>query len=747
MKPILLILFLSTFISAQDSWFWQNPWPQGNGLNDVAVIDENKVIAVGHNGVILTTNDGGDSWQINYYDELNAELKSIFFFDDYTGWICGTCYTDYRLGVILKTDDGGNTWERIDILPNADLQEIQFLDKNIGWVSGTNSITRTPYLFKTENGGESWLEEELSSKEVYTCKLHFFDQDTGFVNFMSFSYNLGPGEFLRTTDGGVTWDSLYFGFDNIFFTDNNNGWATHIRPNWGFAWYSIHFTNDGGYTWQEDTTRYGKGDGAIYFTDTLLTSEFGAYDFYDIYNGYYVGESGSICKTKDGGRTWLDKSKIVTTEDLNSVFFLDENRGWAVGGSVRYWWGDEPEVYQNGHVLSTNDGGDSWKYMDYHTDIINYQLRKVLFIDQSMGYSLGFNEDLGWGSAEISALFKTSNAGIPWSWHKILEKESTRFTDFHFIDKYTGLVVGEDNTLLRTTDGGNTWTSRFPSSLDSTSCNWTFNTLYFLNDRDTWISATCMDENQQKNILFKSNDGGITWDSLNFFGPNIVQDIFFINSDTGWFCGTYSDGSNEYGFVSKTTSGGQYYQWTEWYKKTESLSDLFSPLSSIVFVDENAGWMLGDETFYTGDGGENWYKKKDIHSFYSGNNMFFINPKTGWIVGDGGKILKTTTGGMTYVEEESFTKNIPHKLILNQNYPNPFNPTTTISYQLPAVSHVELSIYNILGQKIAALVSERQTAGNHQVEWNASGFASGVYYYQIRTGEGFVRTNKLVLLR
>jgi hypothetical protein len=83
---------------------------------------------------------------------------------------------------------------------------------------------------------------------------------------------------------------------------------------------------------------------------------------------------------------------------------------------------------------------------------------------------------------------------------------------------------------------------------------------------------------------------------------------------------------------------------------------------------------------------------------------------------------------------------------LNQNYPNPFNPMTTIKYQLPINSDVELSIYNLLGQKIATLVSEKQKAGYHQVEWDASGFASGIYYYRIEAGE-FQDVKKMILIR
>ncbi len=100
--------------------------------------------------------------------------------------------------------------------------------------------------------------------------------------------------------------------------------------------------------------------------------------------------------------------------------------------------------------------------------------------------------------------------------------------------------------------------------------------------------------------------------------------------------------------------------------------------------------------------------------------------------------------GVTHILYNEF--HIPQTFKLSQNYPNPFNPTTAIGYQLSAVSDVELSVYNLLGQKVVTLVSERQAAGYYKVEWDASGFASGVYYYRIEAGE-FVDVKKMILLR
>lgn len=83
---------------------------------------------------------------------------------------------------------------------------------------------------------------------------------------------------------------------------------------------------------------------------------------------------------------------------------------------------------------------------------------------------------------------------------------------------------------------------------------------------------------------------------------------------------------------------------------------------------------------------------------------------------------------------------------LHKNYPNPFNPTTTIQYELPQRSDVQITIYDLLGRELTTLVSETQEAGHKYVQWDASEVSSGMYLYQIRAGE-FVQTRKMVLLK
>ena len=89
---------------------------------------------------------------------------------------------------------------------------------------------------------------------------------------------------------------------------------------------------------------------------------------------------------------------------------------------------------------------------------------------------------------------------------------------------------------------------------------------------------------------------------------------------------------------------------------------------------------------------------------------------------------------------------VPVVFALDQNYPNPFNPKTVIRYSLPATRQVDLSVYNILGQKVATLLSEEQVAGNHKVNWDASSFPSGVYFYRL-DASGQQQVRRMLLLK
>lgn len=88
---------------------------------------------------------------------------------------------------------------------------------------------------------------------------------------------------------------------------------------------------------------------------------------------------------------------------------------------------------------------------------------------------------------------------------------------------------------------------------------------------------------------------------------------------------------------------------------------------------------------------------------------------------------------------------MPAEISLSQNFPNPFNPTTTIRYSLPVTTHARLTVFDLLGQKVAVLLDGVTEAGDHKVEFNGAELASGVYFYRLETG-GFSQTKKLCLI-
>ncbi|MFC1490185.1 T9SS type A sorting domain-containing protein [Candidatus Latescibacterota bacterium] len=126
-----------------------------------------------------------------------------------------------------------------------------------------------------------------------------------------------------------------------------------------------------------------------------------------------------------------------------------------------------------------------------------------------------------------------------------------------------------------------------------------------------------------------------------------------------------------------------------------------------------------------------------------GDTLSYLTDKDGWY-----SVIVSELPVITNVSAES--KDIPTPFTLSQNYPNPFNPSTIIEYELTASAHVNLTIFNILGQKIRSLVNESKSPGNHSIIWNGRDnngnfSASGIYIYRIIVS-GSVQSKKMLLL-
>ena len=148
-------LILNFSLLAQDGWFWQNPLPQGNNLNDLHIIDENNIIAFGNN-VIIKTSDGGINWNVN---SIDVSINSVSFINDLTGW--AGCYDTNEDGIVMKTLDGGERWE-IQTSETYKINDVFFVSDSIGWaVSGLFSTDGK--IIKTSDGGETWVTQFINS--------------------------------------------------------------------------------------------------------------------------------------------------------------------------------------------------------------------------------------------------------------------------------------------------------------------------------------------------------------------------------------------------------------------------------------------------------------------------------------------------------------------------------------------------------------------------------------------------------
>jgi len=140
------------------------------------------------------------------------------------------------------------------------------------------------------------------------------------------------------------------------------------------------------------------------------------------------------------------------------------------------------------------------------------------------------------------------------------------------------------------------------------------------------------------------------------------------------------------------------------------------------------------------------------YDFFSGDSFYVLNKDTTIILEPGEFHIFTTkklpSPGKDLLTAVKLNSNSKSKFTfrLEQNFPNPFNPTTSISYYLPKTSMVVLKVYNVLGKLVRTIVNKEQKAGVHNVKFNASNLASGIYFYSITAGE-FHSTKKMLLIK
>ncbi len=394
---------------------------------------------------------------------------------------------------------------------------------------------------------------------------------------------------------------------------------------------------------------------------------------------------------------------------------------------------------------------------------VSNRLSRVAFANTRVGYVAGFG----------GVVLKTTNAGA--TWNTLASGISNDLYSLTLTDSLTVWACGAGGAIIRTANGGATW-----SPLNSTttqtlrdisaivrfgiivlqSCGDNGTSIVSTNSGASWfanttnttarLNAVLLDSLQYSSAVVAGSEGTLRYSTGGPFGP-----WPYPGSDelTGMKGRIAPPGTLYLCSVNGTfTKGVPSWTWTT--VNTGAPGGL-----NAIDVLGNKIWVVGDNgaVRHSTNEGANW-NPQIVSSTASLRSICMIDSATGWIVGDGGLIVATRTGGVTEVHPQP---SLPIAFALEQNYPNPFNPTTRITFQIPNIkSHssadlefgnsnldiVTLKVYDVLGREVATLVSENLAAGSYETTFDATGLASGTYLYRLQAGD-YVATKKLLLLR
>ena len=293
---------------------------------------------------------------------------------------------------------------------------------------------------------------------------------------------------------------------------------------------------------------------------------------------------------------WV-KQNSGTLAWLRTVYFADEKTGW-IGGS-------------SGTLLTTTDGGDSWKQTDKFT---SDAIKQIYFTDKDNGWLLCERDIYSLGANSPSYLLKTSNGGADWEKIEFSGGGRTRIAKIFFSKNRLGFAVGESGAVFILGDDEKTWKKQ-PSPVRYLLLGGAFA------DKRSGVIIGA-----GGNIFFTDN-AGISWNQANISGATGVKlsAVFFVNKDTGWTAG--SDGR-----IFQTVSGGKNWR--------QQKSGVQTNINDIFFRDTRQGWAIGDEgiILHSTTAGNVWTKEdqKSRHKLES----LYSNGRDIFAVGFGGTILR-----------------------------------------------------------------------------------------------------------
>jgi len=406
------------------------------------------------------------------------------------------------------------------------------------------------------------------------------------------------------------------------------------------------------------------------------------------------------------------KLNSPTTNFLRALHFADSLTGWVAGDS--------------GLILYTSNGGLDWIEQQTNT---NNNIKDIFFLDENKGWAIAWKEftpPIG------TVILSTTNGGIDWVTEDYRE-ENVFIKSIYFLDTLNGFMGGYPSEFVRTIDGGMHWED---VTID------TVPLAYFpvenFNFYNHLYGYACGGALDIAGVIWRTVNGGEFWTPIDVSDapPDQIWDIHFIDSLN--VLGASGDPEFFGASIMRTSNGGD-----DW--MNEELG-IFGVATSLSFRTESEGWAplsFAQTMMYSLDTGITW-TEIPIVSDLSIYELVFTDTLTGYAVGSQGAIIKYKYPNVNpYVEQDQSN---PSDIKLYQNYPNPFNPVSTIDYTIHVGSHVQLTVYDPLGNEVALLEDSYRQRGSYKTIWNAEDLPSGIYYYQLRVGN-YIDTKKMILLK
>ncbi len=383
-----------------------------------------------------------------------------------------------------------------------------------------------------------------------------------------------------------------------------------------------------------------------------------------------------------------------------------------------------------GGILRSTNNGDNW-------EIVSTSISKSHFFCLAISPNGTIYAGGSMGNA-----YRSANNGSTWERIFIDTTYESIITSFFFASNET-VYVGMGSGLRRSVDGGNTWTN-------------------FNNGLLGGKVFTIIRDKKNRLLAGTYRDGIYQWSEekkkwLNIGFPENRINCFTISPDSSLFIGT------DYGIVKRTTSDTLKHMnsglsdtviksWTPIESNTRLYDTTYLPHYILSIAITPAGDLYatgyGDGVFKSTNSGEDWH---DISSGISGGDLF-VRPIT--ISSNGylftgtafGKIFRSSAPVPMVKAPEFANSEIPMSIILEQSYPNPFNPNAVIPFVLRDNGNISLIIYNTTGQEVARLIDGYLHSGRHEINWDASNFPSGSYFYRVQSANTS-QTGKLLLMK